>query len=354
MDLLGTDDFYLENLSPETLVRNGYCDPWSLFIKDEPHKEDKMKEGRFRLIFNTSIVDQLIDKFLFAPQNQAEIEKWYELPSKPGLGFTDQKLLSIIDQFTDLENKGPLVDIDVSGWDWSFTEHDFRLCCETRIGLSGFASDSLGARVIRNRYYCVMNKVLAISDGSLYAQTSPGIMPSGWYNTTSDNTRISTALVRAAGSLGNASTGDDTVAVNTPALAETYALAGKRVKFLRECSLETGVEFCSHLFYRDRAYPLNVSKSLCKLFACKAPLEERRQRYLQWLYEFRHHPDLQRLKKVVEESTLLRDKDESGRGIPESDCDSEGESKPWREVEDALKMFFDYEEQESDLDAYVW
>lgn len=42
------------------LVEGPVCDPINLFVKQEPHKEKKVKAGAWRLIHGVSIVDQMV------------------------------------------------------------------------------------------------------------------------------------------------------------------------------------------------------------------------------------------------------------------------------------------------------
>lgn len=67
--------FNIENLKIVGLeVRERYrqvccgkpvSDPLKIFIKQEPHKDKKIAEGRLRLIMSVSLIDSMVDRILF-------------------------------------------------------------------------------------------------------------------------------------------------------------------------------------------------------------------------------------------------------------------------------------------------
>lgn len=60
------------------------ADPIRLFIKPEPHKEEKLKAGRYRLIYSIGIIDQIIDHMLFDVFNTKVLENHIRTPLKVG------------------------------------------------------------------------------------------------------------------------------------------------------------------------------------------------------------------------------------------------------------------------------
>jgi len=62
-------------------------DPSRLFVKQEPHKVEKINLGRHRLIFNVSIIDQIIDHCLLDPSLDAMYENHTTVPNKVGMSF---------------------------------------------------------------------------------------------------------------------------------------------------------------------------------------------------------------------------------------------------------------------------
>ncbi len=53
-------------------------------IKPEYHKTEKLQDGRLRIIAAVPLQDQLVDRMLFAPQNEASIANFWEIPTKAG------------------------------------------------------------------------------------------------------------------------------------------------------------------------------------------------------------------------------------------------------------------------------
>jgi len=177
-------------LSPSELVRLGFCDPVRLFVKQEPHPKSKIDQGRFRLISSVSLVDQLVERMLFGPQNNAEIDLWDKIPSKPGMGLSVDEQSDLL--WRDVQFKhlhAPACEADISGFDWSVQYWELLADVKMRIYLSGASGPTKMA--MSSRFYCFANSVFQLSDGTLIEQGEPGLMKSGSYCTSSTNSRIS-------------------------------------------------------------------------------------------------------------------------------------------------------------------
>nr|QNB17816.1 P2ab [Southern bean mosaic virus] len=258
----------LHNKSPVDLVQMGLCDPVRLFVKQEPHASRKVKEGRFRLISSVSLVDQLVERMLFGPQNQLEIAEWEHIPSKPGMGLSLQRQAkSLFDDLRVKHSRCPAAEADISGFDWSVQDWELWADVEMRIVLGGFGQKlSIAAR---NRFSCFMNSVFQLSDGTLIEQQLPGIMKSGSYCTSSTNSRIRCLMAELIGSPWCIAMGDDSVEGWVDGAKDKYMRLGHTCKDYKPCATSISgrlyeVEFCSHVIREDRCWLASWPKTLYK------------------------------------------------------------------------------------------
>lgn len=301
--LLADFDFSIDD--PWELVLNGLIDPVKLFVKNEPHKLSKVLEGRFRLIFSMSVIDNIIARILLSAQNNAEIDVWEDIPLKPGMGLTDDHMKSIWKYVSDNE-VGGLVEADMKGWDWSFQEQDFESDLERRAALNG-GKHTLWWQIAKAHYHCVMRKVMVLSDGEMYKQLAPGIMPSGWYPTSSTNSAVR-AINHAHAALSEGvepfimAMGDDSVERLVQNLEAHYRDLGKVCGMLNSASSQK-FEFCSTLFHGEIGVPVNVTKQLYNLLRAKPiAVSDACLRFDQFCYELRHCPELSTIINIIKES----------------------------------------------------
>lgn len=275
--LAGTAD--ISKASAVDLVEQGYCDPVRLFVKQEPHSRRKMRQRRYRLISSVSVVDQIIERLLFGPQNRLEIALWSEIPSKPGMGLSLQHQAQKL--YSDLRMKHSsqkAACADISGFDWSVQEWEFEAELYMRLKLMepSLIGNPALERAIRNRFACFSLSVFQLSDGTLIAQTIPGIMKSGSYLTSSMNSRIRCLMAELIGSPWCIAMGDDSVEGYVEGAPEKYAELGHTCKEYSLCpvTLEEdleSVEFCSHHISQDGAYLLTWPKTLFRYLSTKSP-----------------------------------------------------------------------------------
>lgn len=156
------------------------ADPFRVFIKAEPHTPAKVERGKWRLIFCSSLVDQVIDHLLFSHVNLRIIEKHPSLPVKPGWSpFAGG--LNLLKSFAQP------VATDKSSWDWLYPPWLVRLVYRVRVGLYANPGNWwLRLAAYRYQQAFVEAKVL-LSSGKLYSQLMPGLMKSGLVNTIVDN-----------------------------------------------------------------------------------------------------------------------------------------------------------------------
>ncbi|SCO64871.1 P2-RdRp [Torilis crimson leaf virus] len=292
-----------ENMTPEELVQNGLCDPIRLFVKGEPHKQSKLDEGRYRLIMSVSLLDQLVARVLFQSQNKLEIALWRAVPSKPGFGLsTDDQTENFVDCLAkqvgetadEVIKNWPqyLIPTDCSGFDWSVSDWLLEDDMEVRNRLTHNCTPLL-RRLRAGWLKCISNSVLCLSDGTLLAQTKPGVQKSGSYNTSSSNSRIRVMAAFHSGASWAMAMGDDALES-----VDTDLSVYKDLGFKVEVSAQ--LEFCSHIFKeRNLAIPVNVNKMLYKLIYGYDPecgnaevLSNYLSAVVSVMNELRHDPDL--------------------------------------------------------------
>jgi len=271
-----------------------------VFIKNEPHKKTKIDSGFLRLISNVSFLDELIDRLLFGPQNEKEIDNWLDCPSKPGIGFTDEMMENFYDRV--MANNHSMAEGDLSSWDWTVQGWELMAEAEMRIRLATLDPESIAAKLMRNRIYCVGLSVFVLSDGSMYAQTIAGVMLSGWYNTSSSNSRIVRLISLLSGANWSVHMGDDFISDYVPGFKKGIEEFGHILKVYRP--FESAFEFCSTNF--PSKVPSNKWKMFVKLLANGTKVwTERLALYWDWMYQMRHHPDREVLIPLIEASGFL-------------------------------------------------
>lgn len=265
-------------------------DPFRVFLKKEPVKKSKIEEGRYRLIFSGSLVDQIIDHLLFDQMNCEEVEKMWEVPSKVGwspFGISCKKLLDLF--------RKPIC-LDKSFWDWSMqgfvAEMDLRFRKE-------FSDDPLWNELADSRYnYCFKEAEVMLSDGSVYKQQVGGIMKSGLVNTISTNSRAQVMLdliVRKRLCLKPGlvcAQGDDTIQ-EEPQQLEEYLK--EMAKLGVKTKVEEGTAFCG--FELTTKEPIYKEKHLAKMITAEWDNRESFFQSMQLMYA--HSPDLDWIQRVV-------------------------------------------------------
>lgn len=260
-------------LSPVEIVRRGYADPIKLFVKNEGHDvETKIKTGRVRLISSVSLVDQIVERILSSKQNVAEKLIWEQCPSKCGIGFDD---LTNRRFFQDVHRRGKRAESDISGFDWSVNYWELLADVEMRVVLSCTPNDGIFARILRNRVRALACPVFALPDGTLLAQTTPGVQKSGSFNTSPTNSRIRRLLAQLVGADWAVTAGDDCVEQEVADGKAKYEALGRICKFYRVCD-EESFEFCSRRYTAKSAAPTSWLKGLFNVLSNRNVTEELR------------------------------------------------------------------------------
>lgn len=319
-------------MGPKELIENNVCSPIRLFVKDEPHKETKVRDGMFRLISGVAVDDQMIDRLLYKAQNNREIDSWEQCISKPGIGLDDDGLIKMSEFFQSvLSEHGELTSIDIKAWDWSVQDWELEAEAELRRRLAKASRESIWHFLNRVRCHAISRKVFALPNGVLIGQKGDfGIMASGWLNTSSSNSHIG-ALLDAiitveehcdnGGDLDNfdyeqsldaAIMGDDKVRKRvTEAYLKKMDELGHTVKEFENFKKLEGVEFCSHKWMSNGlAWPLNKGKTLFRFFSHATKDQAMCSQWrTQLAGDFRNHADLEIIneqsKAWVEQAKLM-------------------------------------------------
>lgn len=272
----------LMNMDPEELkanlvddplwaVKHGLADVHRVFIKNEPHPLRKLTKKSWRIINMLSLVDNLVDRFLFSLQDTAELERWEEIPSKCGSGLTDRDGLSYSKYVKDNDLN---LETDATGWDIRVPAFLLYMDVECRAILNDASPQWFRSAI--NVTTLAARKVIMTSDGNLYVRNVPGGQSSGRKITSSGNSRMRFllhALVShslGSSNIGAMTQGDDCVEhlpIGTPIPLFTHAMAryGVRVKLAERCDYDD-FGFCSQRFTQGGAKikPENISKMVAR------------------------------------------------------------------------------------------
>lgn len=292
------DPDQVRSMTAAQLIESGLTDEVRVFVKNELHSTAKVQEGRMRIIASVSVIDQLVERVLNGPQNNAEIASHEYLPSKPGMGTHDEGLASLRRSIGKL---GSPMSSDISGFDWSVSQEWLDLDARVRARLAGAGRLS---RMFVNRATCLGKSRLVFSDGDVWDQQLPGVQKSGSYNTSSTNSRIRVALGLLVAKRGGwegavMAMGDDAVE-HVPrgmrcGIVELYGDLGFTLK---DPSRE--IEFCAYRFKPEGYEPVRWHKMLASLLNSRPRPEAVAELKAALAYELRHSPHLHRAMGVLQ------------------------------------------------------
>jgi hypothetical protein len=307
---------YDEPSSAAHFVCCGLVDPVRVFVKQEPHKVAKIDNNRFRLISSVSTLDSLIERVLEQASCKSEIANWETIPSKSGLGATDDKLDSIGHQIAHLlKLRSGLVDSDVSGWDWQ-KKWWIALIAAYSVVIELDVVNTCYSNALMARELLASKPLFCFSNGSLVDPQVFGITLSGRYVTSKGNSRGRTALSVIA-NVPNMAMGDDSQegCESTAPIQEVFDNLGWRglVDYRLTKTVEDSV-FCSNRFYKkDAKYvaePVNWRRMLFRLITKKHPAPAE---VAQFVYEVRHLRDSDLSERVIAwYKTLIADSEAGG------------------------------------------
>jgi hypothetical protein len=290
----------INDMSRQEKIDRGLVDPVRLFVKDEPHKLSKIKEGRVRLIHSVSIVDKMIEMLLSRHICKLEIENWWKIPSKPGIGFTDEMNSLTYDYI--MRDLLDMAFADVSGWDMSVKMWMLIAGAELRI-LACLNPSPVWNHLVTQEPFLEGEPVFQFSDGELVCPDFQGIVTSGKLKTASENSRIRVLLGFLVG--GDkmkriAAAGDDTVESYVEDAIAKYLEYGIKIKDYQRVG--EGFEFCSRWYEKKGSYPLNVEKMLINILHSEPKDEFETECYLcGFVDQMQHHPKFPCMMRLLEE-----------------------------------------------------
>lgn len=244
------------------------ADPIKIFVKQEPHKQSKLDEERYRLISAVSVVDTMVDRMLFQNMAKKALETLYETPSM--VGWTP-----LMGGYKVLRRlfPGRVACCDKSSWDWTVPEWMVDLWLDFILELS-YSSPSYWRRLVRARFKMLFkDAVFKFSDSLCVRQKYPGIMKSGCYLTILLNSvgqvllhmAVQQRLKRPLADNVPRCMGDDTVQHYFDYVvdyARTIDSLGFRVK---EVKVQSWIEFAGFAIDWDFAQPVYWEKHLFSL-----------------------------------------------------------------------------------------
>lgn len=289
----------IAGMSRQQRIDYGLCDPVRVFVKNEPHKKTKLQEGRFRLIMSVSIVDKAIEMLLNAPLHKLEISNWARIPSKPGIGFTkeDNQLV-----FDDIMSHGNMAYADINKWDWSCKYWLMEDCVNAKIRLCNNPSPDW-IKLVSLEPIIESESIYQFSDGLMVAPTYRGIVNSGKYKTSRDNSFMRVLLAFLVGADKAIAAGDDTVESFVAGAEARYETLGWKLKDYQK--VENGFEFCSRWYENGVSFPLNAGKMLMNFLHTKFKTDyEYDMQLMQLTDQLEYHPDFPRISDFIESLQL--------------------------------------------------
>lgn len=160
------------------------CDDIKLFVKLEPHKSSKLIAGRYRIIFCPSLVDQVVDRYLFSRYHLLELRQVGTIPTKVGWNPLAGGFRALVRSF----ERGDAWAVDKTAWDWTYPPWLVFFLCSELIARA-VAPPDWWISAVFNRYLSILGpgSVLHLPSGRRLRQTFFGFMKSGWFRTLSDN-----------------------------------------------------------------------------------------------------------------------------------------------------------------------
>lgn len=162
----------------EYLLEGSYhCDPIKVFIKQEPHKVSKLKEGRLRLISAVSVIDTMVDRMLFQRIFKKVVSE--PLSTPVAIGWSPVQSGAA---YLRMHLSGKTFDTDKKHWDWTFP---WWLLVDSYKVLLQIASPAPWWEAVALRRFKCLFKYARFSfpDGQVVDQREKGIMKSGCYLT---------------------------------------------------------------------------------------------------------------------------------------------------------------------------
>lgn len=279
-------------------TRIGFFDPCRLFIKNEPTKDSKVREGRYRLIHHVGIGWNLWERIVFSGQFKMDKMMAREQEPQVGQGLNDHDSAALRAR---LQEFGVVRDNDASSWDFSvpgkLVRHGEMVCgilAEDPIGPKPKRQHSWYANALEAQCSYLTRRSYVTSSGVLYTPLYEQGQASGSLGTSNKNAYNRMALAVETGVASRAFVqGDDCIEdmlVSQKEAERIYHEAGMKITY---SDPPEGVvcEFCSQYLTESGLYvPTGLAKAAYNVLA-KPPTTEASLSACQSLsINFRHQP----------------------------------------------------------------
>lgn len=241
-------------------------DDLKVFVKQEPHKQSKIDEGRYRLISAVSLIDTFVDRILFAWLARNVLETVGQTPCLVGWSPVRGGWRKIQRRF----RNEPVVCLDRSAWDWTVQGYLVDMWVEFLLELPVNAP-KWWVDMVRLRFKLLFDDPwFRFEDGTRVQQGTRGIMKSGCFLTIILNSLSQSLLHYLANDrCGQSMTanqpytiGDDTVQDSFGWLKEYVDELGKLGITVKGAKVQNWVEFAGFAFDGQTCYPAYWQKHL--------------------------------------------------------------------------------------------
>lgn len=245
------------------------ADNIKVFVKQEPHKMSKIKEGRLRLISAVSLIDTFIDRIIWGWMARACLDNVGWTPCMVGWS----PVRGGWRPFTELYANKPVLCLDKTMWDWTMQEwlvHAFSAFVENlAIGAPDWMKEMMRLRLKLLFKDCVFE----FEDQTIVPQQGIGIMKSGCFLTIILNSVCQSMLHYVANQrLGLDPAlneprvmGDDTVQHAVPRLDEYVKHLESLGAQIKGVKIQNWVEFAGFAFDGNACWPAYWQKHLFNL-----------------------------------------------------------------------------------------
>lgn len=251
----------------ESLQDVSYADPIKVFIKMEPHKLSKIKEGRFRIISGVSVIDSIVDRILFirlAHKIKSNFDKLGVMIGWSPLGGGYRYIDSIT-------NGKKMVTIDKSHWDFTVKDWMVDGLLEILLRISPNAPGWWTTSVVKRFDHLFRKPIYSFGDGSVGKQPVAGIMKSGCYLTIIGNSILQLFLHYLALDFLNIRDNLVIIAMGDDTLQEDFPNFDEYHKYIESLGVKCKVsrpdkpEFAGFIFPKGRFEPEYMAKHIFKL-----------------------------------------------------------------------------------------
>jgi hypothetical protein len=278
----------LGQLGAIDLVTYGCADVKDIFMKPEGHSPPKTEEGRFRLIWISSLIDLTVQSLLHKADNAAHVDAYQSgrlTCAALGMGHSPDGLRHLVNA---LEREGVArvnVSSDASAFDLSIDGSFIHSDGERR--KYNCADPDVGRLV--QRYAHVLCSHVLNNQGDVWLCEKYGVTSSGQLSTTAQNTYARSVMAAYGGCEGWTCAGDDLVGDEN--FDQTRLLHfGVRSRDVERHEGEA--DFTSHLIDTETATAVfgNVEKLLWHLYDTCTDISANRERFGSALYILRDTP----------------------------------------------------------------